>query len=166
MNYRRLYTEHVKTDAAQLPSTASSVLIAQLGRGLRPRIEQAIAPIGLRPRELLALQHLRERGPSAQQTLAELLRVDPSNLVGVLNDLEDAGLIVRSRDRADRRRGIIELTDEGGRVLQELDRALHGIDDDVLSVLSERERATLNGLLARAVEAAAVQCAEQPEPGC
>jgi MarR family transcriptional regulator, lower aerobic nicotinate degradation pathway regulator len=84
----------------------------------------------------------------------------------VLNDLEDAGLIVRSRDRADRRRGIIELTDEGGRVLQELDRALHGIDDDVLSVLSERERATLNGLLARAVEAAAVQCAEQPEPGC
>jgi DNA-binding MarR family transcriptional regulator len=156
----------VKTDAPVLPSTASSVLIAQLGRGLRPRIEQAIAPIGLRPRELLALQHLRERGPSAQQTLADLLRVDPSNLVGVLNDLEDAGLIVRSRDRADRRRGIIELTDQGGRVLQELDRALHGIDDAVLSVLSERERATLNSLLARAVEAAAVQCAEQPEPGC
>ena len=97
---------------------------------------------------------------------ADLLRVDPSNLVGVLNDLEDAGLIVRSRDRADRRRGIIELTDQGGRVLQELDRALHGIDDAVLSVLSERERATLNGLLARAVEAAAVQCTEQPEPGC
>jgi len=26
------------------------VLMAQLGRGLRPRIEQAIAPTGLRPR--------------------------------------------------------------------------------------------------------------------
>ena len=51
-------------------------------------------------------------------------------------------------------------------MLQELDRALHGIDDAVLSVLSERERATLNRLLARAVEAAAVQCTEQPEPGC
>ena len=76
------------------------------------------------------------------------------------------GLIARTRDRADRRRGIIELTDQGGRVLQELDRALHGVDDAVLSVLSERERATLNGLLARAVEAAAVQCAEQPEQGC
>jgi DNA-binding MarR family transcriptional regulator len=138
----------VKTDAPVLPSTASSVLIAQLGRGLRPRIEQAIAPIGLRPRELLALQHLRERGPSAQQTLADLLRVDPSNLVGVLNDLEDAGLIVRSRDRADRRRGIIELTDQGGRVLQELDRALHGIDDAVLG--AERARAGDPQRIARA----------------
>jgi hypothetical protein len=35
----------------------------------------------VRPRELLALQHLRERGPSAQQTLVELLGVDATNLV-------------------------------------------------------------------------------------
>src|SRR6476659_517958 len=156
----------MKNDAPALPSTASSVLIAQLGRGLRPRIEQVIAPTGLRPRELLALQHLRERGPSAQQTLADLLRVDPSNLVGVLNELEDAGLIVRTRDRADRRRGIIELTGQGGRVLQELDRALHSIDDEVLAALGEGERAELNALLARAADGAAASCGEPADDGC
>src|SRR6202165_5420255 len=101
---------------------ASSLLISQLARGIRRRIEQAVTPLGLRPRELLALQHLRERGPSAQQTLAELLGVDATNLVAVLNSLEDAGLIERRRDRADRRRAIIELSAQGEHVLAELDR--------------------------------------------
>src|SRR5215470_1973553 len=92
---------------------ASSVLVAQLARGTRRRIEQAVAPTGLRPRELLALQHLQERGPSAQQTLAELVGVDATNLVAVLNSLEDSGLIDRRRDRADRRRAIIALSVQG-----------------------------------------------------
>src|SRR5260370_34127840 len=88
----------------------SSLLIAQLARGTRRRIEQAVAPLGLRPRELLALQHLQERGQSSQQALAELVDVDATNLVAILNSLEDAGLIDRRRDRADRRRAIIALS--------------------------------------------------------
>ena len=86
---------------------------------MRRRVEQAVTPLGLRPRQLVALNHLRERGPSPQQTLIELLGVDPSNMVAVLNDLEDAGLIVRRRDRADRRRAIIELSPEGRELLEE-----------------------------------------------
>jgi len=105
-------------------SRRSSLLIAQLARGTRRRIEEAVAPLGVRPRELVALQHLRERGPSAQQALVELLGVDATNLVAVLNGLEDAGLIQRRRDRADRRRAIIELSAKGEQVLAELDRAL------------------------------------------
>jgi len=46
----------------------------------------------------------RSRGTAAQQTLLDVAGVDPSNLVGLLNELEDGGLIVRTRDRADRRR--------------------------------------------------------------
>src|SRR5215472_18076815 len=103
---------------------ASSMLIHQLARGTRRRVEQAIAPTGLRPTELLVLQHLRERGPSAQQTLTELIGIDATNLVAVLNTLEDAGLIDRRRDRADRRRAIIALSERGGQLLANLDRAL------------------------------------------
>ena len=80
-------------------TAASNVLISQLARGMRRRIERAIEPLGLRPRELHALQHLRERGPSAQQTLVELLGIDATNLVAILNSLDDAGLIERHRDR-------------------------------------------------------------------
>lgn len=145
---------------------ASSVLIAQLARGMRRRVEQTVAPLGLRPRQLVALNHLRERGPSPQQTLIELLGVDPSNMVAVLNDLEDAGLIVRRRDRADRRRAIIELSPEGRELLEELDRALHGIDDEVFSGLTPGERRDLNHLLTRAAESAGVSCTQAADDSC
>jgi DNA-binding MarR family transcriptional regulator len=133
---------------------------------MRRRVEQAIAPLGLRPRQLLALHHLRERGPSAQQALVELLGVDASNLVAVLNDLEDAGLIERRRDRADRRRAIIELSVSGKKMLEDLDRALHDIDDEVLSPLTSAERATLNALLARAAEHGASDCTQLIDESC
>jgi len=89
---------------------ANSLLIAHLARGTRRQIEQVIAPTGLWPTELLALQHLRERGPSARQALAALIGIDATNLVSVLNSLEDGGLIERRRDPADRRRAIIALS--------------------------------------------------------
>ena len=146
--------------------SASSLLIAQLGRGMRRRIEQAVAPTGLRPRELLALQHLQERGPSAQQTLAELVGVDATNLVAVLNSLEDAGLIDRRRNRADRRRAIIALSEKGERLLADLDRALREVDDEILAPLTRAERETLNDLLARAVQHIASDRTQLPQDGC
>jgi DNA-binding MarR family transcriptional regulator len=147
-------------------AAASSLLIAQLARGTRRRVEEAVAPLGLRPRELVALQHLRERGPSAQQTLVELLGVDATNLVAVLNGLEDAGLIARSRDRADRRRAIIELSAKGEHVLAELDRALREIDDEILGALTSAQRETLNGLLAQAVEHIHADCTSPNVEAC
>jgi DNA-binding MarR family transcriptional regulator len=147
-------------------SAASSVLISQLARGTRRRIEQAVEPLGLRLRELHALQHLRERGPSAQQTLVELLGIDATNLIAILNSLEDAGLIERRRDRADRRRAIIGLSQQGYELLADLDRALHQIDDEVFAALTSAERATLNAVLAQAVEHIAVDCKQSTVDAC
>jgi DNA-binding MarR family transcriptional regulator len=147
-------------------TAASSVLIAQLARGMRRRIEQAIEPLGLRPRELHALQHLRERGPSPQQTLVELLGIDATNLVAILNSLDNAGLIERHRDRTDRRRAIIELSPSGQRLLADLDRALLEIDDEVFAPLTLTERQTLNALLAQTVEHIATDCAQPHDGSC
>jgi DNA-binding MarR family transcriptional regulator len=128
----------------------STVLITRMARAMRRRFDQAVAPLGLRARHLVALTHLSDHGPTPQQTLIEALGLDASNLVALLNELEDAGLIVRSRDRTDRRRGIIELSPEGERVLATVDRAFESVDDEMLAALSSDERATLNELLARA----------------
>ena len=149
-------------EASPATGSASSLLIAQLARGMRRRLEQAVAPVGLRPRELLTLQHLQERGPSAQQTLAELVGVDATNMVAVLNSLEDAGLVDRRRDRADRRRAIIELSAKGEQRLAEIDRALRQVDDQLLAPLSPAERQTLNDLLARAVQHIAADGPAEP----
>jgi DNA-binding MarR family transcriptional regulator len=152
------------TDTGQ--RAPSSLLIAQLARGTRRRIEQAVAPIGLRPRELLALQHLRERGPSAQQALADMIGVDATNLVAILNSLEDAGLIQRSRDRADRRRAIITISRQGERLLADLDRALRQLDDEILAPLTYSEREMLNSLLIKTVMHIGAECTSAHDGGC
>jgi DNA-binding MarR family transcriptional regulator len=154
------------TESDARTSPASSVLISQLARGMRRRIEQAVEPLGLRPRELHALQHLRERGPSAQVTLVELLGIGATNLIAILNSLEDAGLIERRRDRADRRRAIIALSKQGDRLLADLDRGLRQIDDEVFATLTGSEREALNALLVQAVDHIVADCTPPTDDGC
>src|SRR5207245_10328859 len=92
------------TDQRLLP------LLEHLARVGRREFETTLAPGGLRPRHLIALKLLSERGPASQQALADTLSLDPSNDVGLLNELEERKLITRRRDGADRRRHIIEIS--------------------------------------------------------
>jgi DNA-binding MarR family transcriptional regulator len=170
------YTDQVNAFEPQALAPAgaarSTVLITRMARAMRRQFDQAVAPLGLRARHLVCLTHLSDHGPTPQQTLIEALGLDASNLVALLNELEDADLIVRSRDRSDRRRGIIHLSAEGERVLATVDRVFEAVDDEMLAALTSDERATLNELLTRAsaplCEAAceAAEAAEECDPAC
>jgi DNA-binding MarR family transcriptional regulator len=128
----------------------SLVLISHLARITQRSSEAALDPTGLRPRHLIALSVLREQGATTQGALGEALRLDPSNLVGLLNELEQRGLLERRRDPDDRRRHIVEVSAAGRQALLDAERALVGVQDDVLGALDEDERATLHALLLRA----------------
>ena len=128
------------------------MLIHRLHRIARRQSEAALAPMGLRPRQAVALMILRDHGALTQATLGEALRLDPANLVGLLNELEERGLLDRRRDPDDRRRHIVELTPEGGEAVTRAEHALADVQDHVLAGLDEEQRCTLHGLLARAVE--------------
>jgi DNA-binding MarR family transcriptional regulator len=123
----------------------------------------------LRPRQLVALNLLHEHGPLSQQALGEALTLDPSNVVGLLNELEERGLITRQRDRADRRRHIVSLSPGGQAELTAMGGQLAAVEDEVLRGLSPAERATLYELLQRAVAGTpnackAMPCGEPPAP--
>jgi DNA-binding MarR family transcriptional regulator len=136
--------------AVQTPTKLpAAVLIARVARLVRSRLDAALGPSELRQRQLVALSYLRDHGPARQQALAQSLCMDPSSLVCLLNDLEDRDLIARRRDREDRRRGILELTDHGRESLAEVDAALAEIDAEILYGLDEAERAELRSLLGR-----------------
>lgn len=128
----------------------SLALVNHLARVARRGSEEALAPLGLRPIHLVALTLLRDHGSSTQQALAEALRIDASNLVGVLNDLERDELLVRRRDPADRRRHIVELSAKGSARLECAERALSVVQDEVLAALDDDERGALHALLLRA----------------
>jgi DNA-binding MarR family transcriptional regulator len=145
-------------------------LLDHLARVGRRAAEASMAPGGLRPRHLIALKLLSEHGPASQQGLAEALSLDPSNVVGLLNELEERGLIVRRRDPADRRRHIVELSATGAGELCVAQARLSRVEDDLLAVLTAEERATLYRLLARAVEGVAggtqAACAGEAAAAC
>src|ERR1700716_4175402 len=90
-------------------------LIEHLARVGRRASEVTLEPGGLRPRPLILLKLLSEKGPASQLALADSLSLDPSNVVGLLNELEERALVTRRRDSADRRRHIVELSGRGRR---------------------------------------------------
>src|SRR6202045_5176831 len=149
--------------AATMPTETSSdarllPLVDHLARVARRSGEATLEPGGLRPRHLIALRLLSEGGPTSQQACADSLSLDPSNVVGLLNELEERQLITRRRDPADRRRHIVELSPQGESELCDAYEGLRQIDDDLLSALSVKERAALYDLLVRAVGANTPPC--------
>jgi DNA-binding MarR family transcriptional regulator len=139
-------------------------LLEHLARVGRRAAESTMAPGGLRPRHLIALKLLREEGPASQQGLTEALRLDPSNVVALLNELEERELITRRRDPSDRRRHIVEIPPRGVEELCLAYTRLRLVEDELLSALSAEEKATLYHLLVRAVGVKSPPC-DEPEQG-
>jgi DNA-binding MarR family transcriptional regulator len=122
--------------------------LARLGRRAADGCESSGC---LRPRHLIAIKVLGDRGPMTQHALGEVLSLDPSNVVGLLNELEERGLIERRRDPADRRRHIVSLSAAGAGSRKASDSEFRQIEDDLLKALTSGDRAQLYDLLARAL---------------
>jgi DNA-binding MarR family transcriptional regulator len=131
--------------------------LARVGR----RAAEAL-PDTLRPRHVIALELLSKQGPLGQQRLADALRLDPSNMVGLLNELEARGLVSRRRDPTDRRRHLVELSDQGAQELATASTRFGLIEDELFSSLNAEERRTLQALVSRAVGATSQQCLVAP----
>ncbi len=144
-------------------------LLEHLARVSRRAAEASMTPGGLRPRHLIAMKLLSENGPAGQQGLADALSLDPSNVVGLLNELEERGLVTRRRDPADRRRHIVELSAAGEDELALAYARLSHVEENLLHALTAEERDTLRTLLVRAVGVISSPCVvdqvEEP-PAC
>ena len=140
------------------PVHRAGALLDHLARRVRVRSEAVLAPLGLRPRHLVALTVLRNRGDCTQQSLATTLEMDGTNIVGLLNELEAEKLIERRRSPEDRRRHLVELTDTGATQLAKVELALAAVEDEVLEALDDSQRHTLYTLLLQAARGAETSC--------
>ena len=127
-----------------------TVLLTQVTKLIYRRTSEDL--LGMRVKEFATLAVLRDHGPIPQQELGEQLCVDANNLVLLLNDLESREFAVRRRDPADRRRHLVEITEEGLRAFGSAEKGIESVEDDVLARLTAQERAQLQALLARALD--------------
>jgi DNA-binding MarR family transcriptional regulator len=126
--------------------------LKRLGFAVKERGMETYEEIGLHPYHHAILLVLAEGSRETQGSIADALGYDRGQLVGLLDELEERGLVERRRDPKDRRRHLVRLTPEGKRTLRRLRVLAREMDDDFLAPLSEEERATLHALLLRLAE--------------
>jgi|RhiMethySRZTD1v2_1073278.scaffolds.fasta_scaffold918748_2 DNA-binding MarR family transcriptional regulator len=124
-------------------------LLARHGQIMNLRLRQALGVSGLGPRHGSTLLRLARLGATSQQHLIEALAVDPSAIVAILNDLERDGMVVRTRDPADRRRHIVEITGTGRKAACEVENAIAEVERDIFAQLDADEVDQLHALLSR-----------------
>lgn len=130
-------------------------LASHLARAGWRALDRRVMSAEVTHRQMLVLTLLEDRGPMAQKALRELLGLDASNVVGLLNELEQQGLVVRRRNPDDRRQHVVELTDAGVRALESTYARLAIVEEEILGTLTPAEQTQLHTLLSRVISATA-----------
>lgn len=107
---------------------------------------QAVLPAGRSPRDLDVLGVLAQ-GPVSQTRLGDLLEINRTVMISVIDALEDAGLVRRDRDPADRRRYALRITEAGRTALAQLREAAAWTDESGVLPLTAPQRQRLRELL-------------------
>src|SRR6476619_6793375 len=122
---------------------STSFLLKRLGFAAKERGMAAYEETGLHPYHFGVLLVLDEGSRDTQGSIADALGYDRGQLVGLLDELEEKGLVQRRRDPNDRRRHLVTLTPEGTKMLRRLRALATEVESDFLSPLTDIERAQL-----------------------
>lgn len=131
---------------------STSFLLKRLGFAIKERTMEAFEARGANPYQHGVLCSLAERRAETQAQIADALGYDRSWLVGLLDELEEEGLIERKPDPGDRRRNVVTLKPDGEARLLELRALSKGVEDEFLAPLSKTERQQLHELLLKLAE--------------
>lgn len=124
-------------------------MLSTLGHAISRRFMHALQPLQLHPREFAVLRAVQANNGQSQQTLAERLRIPPSRMVAIVDELESRGLIERRPDPHDRRVRTLYVTERGQSLLQDAFNLVVQHERAISEVLSVKERAELLALLDR-----------------
>jgi MarR family transcriptional regulator, lower aerobic nicotinate degradation pathway regulator len=122
-------------------------LLKRLGGAMKEASLAAFDAAGESPYHYSVLAVLEESPRETQATIADSLGYDRSWLVGLLDELEEKGLIERRRDPDDRRRHLVSLQPAGKRKLAELRAISKRVEDEFLAPLGSKQRIELHRLL-------------------
>lgn len=129
--------------------TLPSFLLNQAALEARRVVAETFAGEGLYRSQFALLAALAEFGPQSQAELSSRGGLDRSDVVRLVDDLVEQGLVRRTQDPADRRRNVISLNQSGRRRLRTLERKVDAAQEKLLRSLTPAERTQLVELLGR-----------------
>jgi DNA-binding MarR family transcriptional regulator len=138
---------------------STAFLLKKLGMATKEQALEAYAQSGLNPYHHAILVLLDEGSRDTQAAIADALGFDRGQLVGLLDELEEQGLVERRRDPNDRRRHLVRMTPDGKRALGRLRTVARTLEQELLEPLDESDRAQLHSLLLRLAEHHLPHCA-------
>jgi len=141
-----------QSDSERKQRGSTAFLLAQIGAHAATQFGERLKGLRL-ARPHAGILRLNGLTPGlSQQELARRLAILPSQLVALLDELEERGLIERRQDATDRRTYALHLTMAGRSVLEQIGRIAREHDDAVCAALHVDERQQLNALLGRIAE--------------
>ncbi|WP_406074601.1 MarR family winged helix-turn-helix transcriptional regulator [Micromonospora sp. NBC_01638] len=142
----------------------ASRLLSQLSAQSDRLMTEGLAKTDARRWHYAVLASLQEYGPGSQATLSRRTGIYRSDMVGVLNELAERGLVERAPDPGDRRRNVITITAQGRRHLRRLDKVLDDLHEELLAPLLPAERDQFVQLLTRLLDHHTQQEPQPPVP--
>lgn len=122
-------------------------LLSDSSRLLRRAFDARVRTLGMTSQQARLLLILQVNEGENQGFYAEVLEVEPISLTRMIDRMEEAGLIERRRDPADRRAWRLFLTDRSRQLIDQVRACLTGLEDEMLTGLDEGQRAALAGML-------------------
>ncbi len=135
----RLWRTVVGSDTAFLLARANALSLSAANR--------ALGEFGLRVRTYSVLAIAVEGVRPTQRELSDFLRLDPSQIVALIDELERAGLAKREPAENDRRVNVVVPTEQGRAVYRRAREATQRAERECFSALDARDQARLKAML-------------------
>src|SRR5215470_8242701 len=137
----------MKKTATRITAPQLWLVMTRSHHALRLLAEQSITNTGLCLTDFAALEALLHKGPLTITEIQDKVQLASGSMTAAIDRLEERGLVVRSFTASDRRARIVKLTQEGKRVASEYFER-HARDlEELMSVLSEKEKLQVYGSL-------------------
>jgi MarR family transcriptional regulator, transcriptional regulator for hemolysin len=142
-------TQAAETTPAPAPLASDLCwLLSRASHVLTTEFTAALEGLGISPRDHSVL-FTAMTGEFTQSEIARMVGLDKTTMVVTVDELDAAGLAERRPSRTDRRARVIAVTDAGRRKVNQADKVLDRVREDVLSVLAPDQREVFLGALAR-----------------
>ena len=137
--------------ATEDPHEVLGYLLKHATMQLTALTDAALRPLGIDSKDLGALRVIAGREPASQLQVAQRLGIDRTTMVALLDVLERQGVVARRPDPNDRRRNIVELTDQGRKTFDAAGVAHRKAESAFLAAISpgaaDQLRRTLQALV-------------------